>query len=120
MSQIDYAPTLLGLLNFSYPSRFFGRDVLSPAARDLPGRALIANYQKLGLFDGQHLAVLAPVRQARTYRYDAVNHTTTSLPEDPALTADAIAYYQTAGWLLAHDRQSALSSRVAHAPAATP
>ena len=120
MSQIDYAPTLLGLLNFSYPSRFFGRDVLSPAARDLPGRALIANYQKLGLFDGQHLAVLAPVRQARTYRYDAVNHTTTSLPEDPALTADAIAYYQTAGWLLAHDRQSALSSSVAHAPAATP
>ena len=24
-SQVDYAPTLLGLLNWSYPSRFFGQ-----------------------------------------------------------------------------------------------
>ena len=28
MSQIDVAPTLLGLLNFGYYSKFFGRDVL--------------------------------------------------------------------------------------------
>lgn len=31
VSQIDIAPTLLGLLNFSYESRFFGSDALAPS-----------------------------------------------------------------------------------------
>ena len=43
-SQIDLAPTLLSLLNFSYDSFFFGTDILSP---DFKPRAFIANYQKL-------------------------------------------------------------------------
>lgn len=30
VSQIDVAPTLLGLLDFSYESRFYGSDALSP------------------------------------------------------------------------------------------
>ncbi|MFK5925135.1 MAG: LTA synthase family protein [Desulfuromusa sp.] len=55
-SQIDIAPTLLGLLNMSYRSCFFGRDILQSP----PNRALIANYQNLGLFDGQQLAILQP------------------------------------------------------------
>jgi len=29
MSQIDIAPTTLGLLNFSYRSKFFGKDILT-------------------------------------------------------------------------------------------
>ncbi|MGZ3589159.1 MAG: hypothetical protein ACXU99_00720 [Thermodesulfobacteriota bacterium] len=28
MSQIDIVPTTLGLLNFSYRSKFFGKDIL--------------------------------------------------------------------------------------------
>ncbi|SEA39092.1 Phosphoglycerol transferase MdoB [Desulfuromusa kysingii] len=55
-SQIDLAPTLLGLLNMSYRSCFFGRDILLTP----PKRALIANYQNLGLYDGHQLAILKP------------------------------------------------------------
>lgn len=57
-SQIDLAPTLLGLLNLSYTSTFFGRDLLREDA--LPPRVLIGNYQHLGLFDGKDLAILSP------------------------------------------------------------
>jgi phosphoglycerol transferase MdoB-like AlkP superfamily enzyme len=55
-SQIDLAPTLLGLLNMSYRSCFFGHDILLTPSN----RALIANYQNLGLYDGHQLAILKP------------------------------------------------------------
>ena len=45
MSQIDIAPTLLGLLNFSYRSKFFGYDLNAlEAGRE---RAFIGNYQEV-------------------------------------------------------------------------
>ena len=65
-SQIDLAPTLLGLLNVSYESTFFGRDVLRAEAQH-KGRALIGNYQHLGLFDGQDVAILSPRKQMRRH-----------------------------------------------------
>jgi phosphoglycerol transferase MdoB-like AlkP superfamily enzyme len=40
-SQIDYAPTLLGLMHWDYESRFYGRDVLAPGSGE--ARALIAS-----------------------------------------------------------------------------
>ena len=51
MSQIDIAPTVLGLLNFSYQTKFMGRDILrmDPAR----GRAFISTYQKLGFLHGR-------------------------------------------------------------------
>ena len=58
-SQIDLAPTLLGLLNLDYESTFFGRNLLQD--NPLPPRVLVGNYQHLGLFDGQDLAILSPV-----------------------------------------------------------
>ncbi|MFT3830579.1 MAG: sulfatase-like hydrolase/transferase [Opitutaceae bacterium] len=96
MSQIDFAPTLLGLLQWSYPSRFFGQDVRRIAARS--GRALIGNYQKLGLFDGSHLTVLKPVREHTTYDCDPATLALVPAPHatDTALLARTIAEYETA------------------------
>jgi len=100
MSQIDVPPTLLGLLHWSYASRFFGLDVrrIDPAQ----GRALIGNYQKLGLLSGESLAVLKPVRQASAYRYDFSTMKLTPASPDDALTAQAIAQYETASYLYTH------------------
>ncbi len=106
-SQIDFAPTLLGLLGWSYPSRFYGRDLLA-LPPGTPGRALIGNYQKLGLFQDGKLVVLQPVRQSATFAYSARSHDLTRLPPDSELTTDAIAYYQTASWLFAHGLQREL------------
>lgn len=112
-SQVDYAPTLLGLLNWSYDSRFFGWDVTAPDAP--PGRALIGNYQKLGYFDGQRLAVLSPVRQSRAYSYRAKDNTLTPDTSAPSVIEDAIGYYETACWTLGHGRQLALPPSVENA-----
>lgn len=93
-SQIDLAPTLLGLLNIDYSSTFFGRNVLRKDRA--PGRALIGNYQHLGLFDGHDLAILSPRRSMR--RHDdalGLSHESSSTVRDSLLRRD-IAYYQGA------------------------
>ncbi|WPC05964.1 LTA synthase family protein [Pseudomonas benzenivorans] len=93
-SQIDLAPTLLGLLNMDYVSTFFGRNVLADEHR--PGRALIGNYQHLGLFDGRDLAILSP-RQGMRRHDDALglSHERQADSQDPLLSRN-IAYYQGA------------------------
>jgi len=96
-SQVDYAPTLLGLLNWTYPSRFFGRDVRQVDPKE--ARILVGTYQKLGLLKGEDFLVLKPVRQQAQYRY---SRSTSALAEralDPLFQAEAVSYYQTASEL---------------------
>jgi phosphoglycerol transferase MdoB-like AlkP superfamily enzyme len=95
-SQIDLAPTLLGLLNLSYTSTFFGRDLLQDD--DLPPRVLIGNYQHLGLFDGKDLAILSPRGGLRVHEDALGNSRETSVTEDNPLIRRAIAYYQSAAY----------------------
>ncbi len=97
VSQMDVTPTVLGLLKFSYTSRFFGRDLLSPGQP----RAFLSNYQKVGLFTGDHLALLMPDGVSRTYRV-APDGNETLVADDAALRRDAISFYQCASYLLEH------------------
>ncbi|MBX3749238.1 MAG: sulfatase-like hydrolase/transferase [Opitutaceae bacterium] len=108
-SQVDFAPTLLGLLNWSYATRFYGWDVLRTPGPG-PGRALIGNYQRLGLYRDRALTVLKPVRQAAQYRYDPASYTLTPQAEDQEFRETAIAYYQTASYLYRTDGYGALSA----------
>jgi len=90
-SQIDVAPVLLGLLNTSYVSRFYGRDVLHD--RDAQPRAFISTYEKVALVRGDTTLLLAPRQTVDAYagltRSKRANI-------DPELEADAIAYFQAA------------------------
>lgn len=99
-SQIDVAPTLMAMLNMDYVSTFFGHNLLSENAS--PGRALIGNYQHLGLFDGDSLAILSPRRMMRRHD-DALGESRerASKATDP-LVARAIAYYEGASYAFAH------------------
>ena len=93
MSQIDIPPTLLGLLDFRYYSKFLGRDVLnSPPETD---RAFVGNFQTLAYMKDNRIAVLQPKRKVDLYRLDQ-GRTYHPLPADPALTREAIAFYQVA------------------------
>ncbi|MDO8542734.1 MAG: LTA synthase family protein [Opitutaceae bacterium] len=103
-SQVDFGPTLLGLLGWSYPSRFYGHDLTALPA-EAGGRALIGNYQKVALYRDGKLAVLQPVRQGATYSYDERTHELRPQPRDAGLLEEAIAYYQTASWLFKHHVQ---------------
>lgn len=94
-SQIDLPPTLLGLLNISYDSFFFGKDILNMPADK--GRAFIANYQNLGLYDGKQLAILEPrkvIRKQSGLQGGGIVENTATL-QDP-LVQRGISYYQGA------------------------
>ena len=121
-SQVDYPPTLLGLLHWNYPSRFFGRDIrqTEPAA----ARVLVGTYQKLGLLQGEDFVVLSPVRRQSQYRYNGAkaNHSLTEQPLNQEMVAETISYYQTASYLYEHNLYRAVTADEATklAPAAPP
>lgn len=93
-SQIDLAPTLLGLLNLDYQSTFFGHNLFLADA--LPPRVVVGNYQHLGLFDGTNLAILSPRQGVRRHDNALGASVETRTNSGDPLAARAIAYYQTA------------------------
>jgi len=96
MSQIDIPPTLLGLLDFDYYSKFFGRDVLnSPLGSD---RAFVANYQTLGYLTRERLVLLQPKRKAEVFRVDG-EQTIVAPVSDPRALSEAIAFYSAASYV---------------------
>lgn len=104
-SQIDYAPTLLGQLRWSYPSRFFGRDVLSGSFAQQDGPLFIGTYQKLGMYRQGAMAVLQPLREAEVYDYDRTTFEMKPCRFGADLIEDTVASYQVASWLFRHRRQ---------------
>jgi phosphoglycerol transferase MdoB-like AlkP superfamily enzyme len=103
MSQIDTAPTLLGLMNISYTSRFVGSDVLKP---NYQPRAFISNYQKVAVLRPNGLlTVLKPVRQAQQYWADLGTGSLKVIEKDKmdsAATDEALRYYQGTDELFNH------------------
>ena len=96
MSQIDIAPTLLGLLDFSYYTKFLGNDLLhSPPGSE---RAFVANYQTLGYLKGDRLLVLQPKRKVEEFRMEG-ERLVAARDVDPALAREGIAFYQVASHL---------------------
>ena len=109
VSQIDIMPTLFGLLNFNYQSKFFGQDVLQ---ENYKPRALIATYQDLGLIKDNVLTILSPKQQVKQFQLTLIPkegiesdfqlYYDQKLLKTPRtdLIKETIAYYQTASDLL--------------------
>ncbi len=95
-SQIDFAPTIMGLLNMDYTSKFFGKDILL----EEPNRALIGTYQKIGLLKDGKLIVQLPTK--RTESYQVVDKKQIANQIDRQELEEAISYYQTASYLFHH------------------
>lgn len=95
-SQIDLAPTLLGLLNLDYESTFFGRNLLQD--NPLPPRVLLGNYQHLGLFDGQNLAILSPRQGLRRHDQALAASREFRVDDSDPLIQRGISYYQSASY----------------------
>jgi phosphoglycerol transferase MdoB-like AlkP superfamily enzyme len=90
-SQIDITPTVLGLLDFSYDSKFFGQDVLQSP----PNRAFISTYQLLGFMKNDYLVILSPNSLPKSYKLEGSKRTETNNP--PAnIVEEAISFYQAA------------------------
>jgi phosphoglycerol transferase MdoB-like AlkP superfamily enzyme len=90
-SQIDVLPTILGILELDYETKFFGQDALRYPAN----RAFIATYQMLGYLKDGKLVILAP--QKKPGVFDVINKEQTPVKQfDTDLIDEAIAFYQTA------------------------
>lgn len=96
-SQIDLAPTILDMLGVDYTSRFFGKSILSMKPSD--GRALIGNYQRLGLLKNDSLTILSPQLKAVMVQDPKGKAVVRPLaPADPRLD-EAVAFYQGADYI---------------------
>jgi len=113
MSQIDLMPTLFGLLNFSYESKFYGQDVLKP---DYKPRAFIATYQDLGLIKDNVLTILSPKQQVTQFdlqintklgiapEYQIDFNEIPMKTERTDLVKETISFYQTASDMLKYKK----------------
>lgn len=99
-SQIDVAPTLLGVMKWTYNSKFFGKDILKMASDE--ERAFISNYQKLGYIENNKLTVLSPQQKVTCYAIDPLTGDMKSESIDKNLQDKAITYYQSAEYLYQH------------------
>ncbi len=109
MSQIDVMPTVLGLLNFNYQSKFFGQDVLNT---DYKPRALIATYQNLGLIKDNILTIISPKQGVKQFGLTVIENSKLGADfqimydekllnkERTDLINETISYYQTASDML--------------------
>jgi phosphoglycerol transferase MdoB-like AlkP superfamily enzyme len=95
MTQIDIAPTLLGLLGLPYTAPWFGQDALNAPEE---GRvAFFSHNHDVAMLRDGNLSILGLQKQVLNKHYDAAtdrydNH----VPVDPAINDLTIAYYQTA------------------------
>jgi phosphoglycerol transferase MdoB-like AlkP superfamily enzyme len=97
VSQIDLAPTILGLMNMNYTSRFLGYDVYHMT----PGneRAFISTYQDMGYIKNGKLVILSPRKKIKTFTPDFITGANVSISNSTELVNETIAWYQGASYL---------------------
>ncbi len=104
ISQIDVAPTLFGIMNLSYKSKFFGTDVLTNK-RTLDRHAFVSTYSDVGYFEDNKLYLLKPKKEVKFFNvklknfgWDGSREEQTSDYEKEELE-EVISYYSSASYL---------------------
>lgn len=96
-SQIDLAPTVLGLMNVNYTSRFLGYDIYKvPAERE---RVFISTYQDMGYLSNGKLVILSPQQKTEQFIPDFSTGAAVKTTLNDSLVNAAIAWYQGANYL---------------------
>lgn len=95
MTQIDIAPTLLGLLGLPYTAPWFGQDALNTAEE---GRVAFFNHNHdVAMLREGRLTILGLQKSVLNKRYDvATDRYSNETSVDPAMNDLTIAYFQTA------------------------
>jgi phosphoglycerol transferase MdoB-like AlkP superfamily enzyme len=94
ISQMDIAPTILGLLGLPYTAPFFGQNVL--AQNSNPHILLFNHNHDVALYQKEKLVVLGLRDDVNTYHYKLGTNLFDKIPNEPNLTKLATAYYQCA------------------------
>ncbi len=110
-SQIDIAPTILGFLNLTYPSKFFGIDLMNnPSNSKHRQRSFISTYSDLGYLENDKLYLLKLKKEQKFFNvellkfgYDGSKETEIS-DFDQEMLNRQIQYYQVATHLFKNDK----------------
>lgn len=104
VSQIDIAPTLLGLMNLSYKSKFFGTDVVNNE-KTIDQHSFVSTYSDVGYFQGDKLYLLKPKKEKKVfdvtikkYGWDGSKEVVTKNYDEEKMN-EAISYYQSASYM---------------------
>jgi phosphoglycerol transferase MdoB-like AlkP superfamily enzyme len=97
VSQIDLVPTILGLMNLNYTSRFLGYDVYHMSGGN--ERAFISTYQDMGYIKNGQLVILSPQQQVHMFKPDFKTSVNIPVTNSGELINEAIAWYQGASYL---------------------
>ena len=93
-TQIDVAPTVLGLLGLPYTAPFFGEDVLhAPSAGHV---AFFSHNHDVAVYRNGELAILGLHKSITDVTYDPRTDSYSRSTRDRSLEDLGIAYYQTA------------------------
>ncbi len=98
-SQIDIMPTLFNMLNWSYKSKFYGRDILDDSFEP---RALVGTYQKLGLYKDDVLTILSVGKKLNSYKVleqDIFSTKYKEISADTKTQDEILKYYQSASYM---------------------
>jgi phosphoglycerol transferase MdoB-like AlkP superfamily enzyme len=95
-SQIDIFPTLFALMNWTYESDFFGRNIFNP---DFEERTLMGTYRKLVLLKANKVMILSDQKKQAFYNWSKTDNSLKSLPMDKDFLEETISWYQTADYL---------------------
>lgn len=94
-SQIDVMPTLFGLLDWSYKTQLYGKDILKMEPKE--ERALLGNYRTLGLLKNGLLTQLDDHQGVSQYKWNNTSNTLIPVSTDvDSLINITVSYYQTA------------------------
>ncbi len=116
VSQIDLAPTLMGILNLSYKSKFFGTDVLNNG-KTIDSRSFVSTYSDIAYFKGDKLYLLKPKKEKKVFDVVIKNYGWESSKEtvtkdyDEKEMSEAIAYYQVASHLFKNEKLKNFSAQ---------
>ncbi|MGB7904763.1 MAG: sulfatase-like hydrolase/transferase [Steroidobacteraceae bacterium] len=103
MTQIDIAPTVLGLLGMQYEAPFFGIDALHERP-DHTRIALFSHNHDVAILRDNQLVVLGLGKTHQSLTYDPMARTFRSRTDDAALRDLGVAYFQTASDLFKTNR----------------
>ena len=103
MTQIDIAPTVLGLLGMRYEAPFFGVDVLHEPD-DSTRIALFSHNHDVAILRDNRLVVLGLGKTHQSLTYDPVAKSFKPRADDEALRDLGVAYFQTASDLFKTNR----------------
>ncbi|WP_448606460.1 LTA synthase family protein [Paenimyroides ceti] len=97
VAQIDIFPTLFSLMNWSYTSQFYGKDVFDVTYHP---RSFVGTYINLGMKKNNEVVIL--YNQKRNGQYLWTQYDLQPTKVSPDFLNSAIANYQTADYLFSH------------------